>query len=91
MALSLSAQVAWSAQCKPHHFRAFRGKADSRVWFSRASFARSFYLDSQDGRPPSEAACIIPFAFAWTYEDAELHPLVLAIQRPFRVEMQRNS
>ena len=31
-------------------------------------------------------ARIIPFAFAWTYEDAELHPLVLAIRRPFRVE-----
>ena len=39
-----------------------------------------------DERPPSEAACIIPFAFAWTYEGAELYPLVLAIQQPFRVE-----
>jgi hypothetical protein len=32
-----------------------------------------------------EAACIIPFAFAWTYEGAELYPLILAIRRPFRV------
>jgi hypothetical protein len=28
-------------------------------------------------RPPTEAACIIPFAFAWTYEGAELYRLVL--------------
>jgi hypothetical protein len=35
----------------------------------------------------SAATCIIPFAFAWMiYEGAELHPLVLPIQRPFRVE-----
>jgi hypothetical protein len=39
-----------------------------------------------DERPPSGAACIIPFAFACTYEGAELHPRVLAIRRPFRVE-----
>jgi hypothetical protein len=39
-----------------------------------------------DERPPSEAACIIPFAFAWTYEGAELNPPVLAIPGPFRVE-----
>ena len=31
------------------------------------------------------AACIIPFAFAWTY-GGELHPLVSATRRPFRVE-----
>ncbi len=33
-----------------------------------------------------DAACIIPFAFAWTCVGAELHLLVLAIRRPFRVE-----
>ena len=44
-----------------------------------------------DERPPSEAACIIPFAFAWTCEGAELYPLVLATRRPFRVECCQSS
>jgi hypothetical protein len=39
-----------------------------------------------DQRPPSGATCIIPFAFACTYEGVELHPRVLAIRLPFRVE-----
>jgi hypothetical protein len=43
-------------------------------------------LRVKDQRPPSGAACIIPFAFACTYEGAELHPRVLAIRLPFRVE-----
>ena len=39
-----------------------------------------------DERAPSDAACIIPFASACTYEGAELQPPVSAIRRPFRVE-----
>ena len=35
---------------------------------------------------PVAPARIIPFAFAWTYDGAELHLLVSAIQRPFCVE-----
>jgi len=47
----------------------------------RKSFARV-----KDERPPRQAACIIPFAFVWTYEGAGLYPLILATRRPFRVE-----
>jgi hypothetical protein len=41
---------------------------------------------SVDSADTNWATYIIPFAFAWTYEGAESHPLVLAIRRPFRVQ-----
>src|SRR6202008_3213086 len=44
MALSLSAQVAWSAQCKPHHFRApYFIKTMGRCGFDQATM--SFHGD----------------------------------------------
>jgi hypothetical protein len=44
MALSLSAQVAWSAQCKPHHFRTpYFIKTMGRCAFDQATM--SFHGD----------------------------------------------
>jgi hypothetical protein len=40
MALSLSAQVTWSAQCKPHHFRApYFIKTMGRCGFDQATMS----------------------------------------------------
>ena len=53
MALSLSAQVAWSAQCKPHHFRApYFIKTMGRCGFDQATM--SFHGDGVE-----QARCLM--------------------------------
>jgi len=53
MALSLSAQVTWSAQCKPHHFRApYFIKTMGRCGFDQATM--SFHGDGVE-----QARCLM--------------------------------
>ena len=53
MALSLSAQVAWGVQCKPHHFRApYFLKTMGRCGFDQA--AMSFHGDGVE-----QARCLM--------------------------------
>jgi hypothetical protein len=70
-----------------HSFRSIRARIVYLIsLYSTGSPLRAVILVRQPGRDRQVRALHHSICICLDYEDAELHPLVLAIRRPFRVE-----